>query len=133
MVADTKLVKDALVTMKLVGAKKDVDSPCVRKNEEHTAQIENSEKLTPAESTSYRSSVMKLAYVAQDRVDVAEAVKCLTRHNRATTRTQVRTQKVGSILDEEQERCMLTYPRHTCPSLKKKKRSIPMISLASAQ
>ena len=23
---------------------------------------------------------MKLAYVAQDRVDVAEAVKCLTRH-----------------------------------------------------
>ena len=28
----------------------------------------------------YRSLVMKLAYVAQDRVDIAEAVKCLTRH-----------------------------------------------------
>ena len=28
----------------------------------------------------YRILVMKLAYVAQDRVDIAEAVKCLTRH-----------------------------------------------------
>ena len=45
-----------------------------------TAQIENSEKLTSVESTVYRSLVMKLAYVAQDRVDIAEAVKCLTRH-----------------------------------------------------
>ena len=48
--ADTKLVKDALETMKLIGAK-GVDSPRVRRNEEKTAQIENSEKLTFAEST----------------------------------------------------------------------------------
>ena len=46
---------------------KSVDSTRVRKNEEQTAQIENSEKLTSAESTFYRSLVMKLAYVAQDR------------------------------------------------------------------
>ena len=59
---------------------KGVDSPRVRRNEEQTAQIEISEKLTSAESSLYRSLVMKLAYVAQDRVDVAEAVKCLTRH-----------------------------------------------------
>ena len=39
--ADTKLVKDALETMKLVGAK-GVDSPRFRRNEEQTAQIENS-------------------------------------------------------------------------------------------
>ena len=77
--ADTKLVRDALETMKLIGAK-GVDSPRVRRNEKQTAQIENSEKLTSAESTLYRSLVMKLAYVAQDRVDTAEAVKCLTRH-----------------------------------------------------
>ena len=50
------------------------------RNEEQTAQIENSEKLTSTESTLYRSLVMKLAYVAQDRIDTAEAVKCLTRH-----------------------------------------------------
>ena len=77
--ADTRLVEDALETMKLVGAK-GVDSPRVRRTEEQTAQIENSEKLTSAKSTLYRSLVMKLAYVAQDRVNIAEAVKCLTRH-----------------------------------------------------
>ena len=77
--ADTKLVENALESMKLNGAK-GVDSPSVRRTEEQTVQIENSEKLTSAKSTLYRSLVMKLAYVAQNRVDIAEAVKCLTRH-----------------------------------------------------
>ena len=57
-----------------------VDSPRVRRNAEQTAPIDNSEKLTSAESILYRSLAMKLASVAQDRVDIAEAVKCLTRH-----------------------------------------------------
>ena len=77
--ADTKLVENALESMKLKGAK-GVDSPRVRTTDEQTAQIENSEKLTSAESTLYRSMVMKLAYVAEDRVDNAEAVQCFTRH-----------------------------------------------------
>ena len=47
--ADTKLVENALESMKLNGAK-GLDSPRVRKTEEQTAQIENSEKLTSAES-----------------------------------------------------------------------------------
>ena len=64
--ADTKLVENALESMKLNGAK-GVDSPRVRRTEEQTAQIENSEKLTSAESTLYRSLVMKLAYIAQDK------------------------------------------------------------------
>ena len=46
--ADTKLVENALESMKLNGAK-GVDSPRVRRNEEQTGQIENSEKLTSAE------------------------------------------------------------------------------------
>ena len=72
--------------MKLNGAK-GVDSPRVRRNEEQTTQIENSEKLTSVESTLY-----------QDRIDIAEAVKCLTRtHERATEWTHARTQKVGSM------------------------------------
>ena len=41
--ADTKLVENALESMKLNGVK-GVDSPRVRRNEEQTAQIENSEK-----------------------------------------------------------------------------------------
>ena len=70
--ADTKLVEDALETIRLVGAI-GVDSPRVRRNEEQTAQIENSVLHTPAESTWYRSMVMKLTYVAQDRVDMANS------------------------------------------------------------
>ena len=91
--AGTKLVESALESMKLNGAK-GVDSPRVRRNEEQTAQIENSEKLTSAESTLYRSLVMKLAYVAQDRVDIAE----LKRFGRYLVKNK---------------RCVLTYARQT--------------------
>ena len=56
---DTKLVEGALESMKLNGAK-GVDSPRVRRDGEQTAQIENSEKLTSAESTLYLSLVMKV-------------------------------------------------------------------------
>ena len=77
--ANTKLVENALESILFNGAK-GVDSPRVKRTEEQTAQIENSEKLTSTESTLHHSLVMKLAYVAQDRVDNAEAVKCLTRH-----------------------------------------------------
>ena len=80
------------------------DSPRVRKNEEQTAQIENSEKVTSAELTLYRSLVMKLAYVAQDRIDITEAVKCLTRHMKEPQWTHARrTQEVRSIPGEQQE------------------------------
>ena len=53
--ADTKLVKRCFG---------DHEVDWCRRNEEQTAQIENSEKLTSAKSTLYRSLVMKLAYVA---------------------------------------------------------------------
>ena len=96
MEADSKLVENASESMKLNGAK-GVDSPRVRRNEEQTAQIENSEMLTSVESNLYSSLVMKLAYVAQNRVDIAET------HERAAEWTHARTQKVGSIPGEEQE------------------------------
>ena len=100
---DTKLVENVLESMKLNGAK-GVDSPRVRRIVEQTAQIENSEKLTSVESTLYRSLVMKLAYVAQDRIVIAEAVKCpYETHERAAEWTHARTQKVWSIPGEEQE------------------------------
>ena len=101
--ADTKLVENAWESMMLNGAK-GVDSARVRRNEEQSAQIENSEKLTSVESTLYRSLVMELAYVAQDRVEIAAAVKCLTRHMMEPREwTHARTRKVGSIPGEEQE------------------------------
>ena len=110
--AEMKLVEDALETMKLVCAK-GVDSPRVRRTEEQTAQIENSEKLTPAESTLYRSLVMKLAYVAQDSVDIAEAAKCLTRHMKEPRSGHMQELKrLGRYLVKNR-RCVLTYARQT--------------------
>ena len=47
---------------------------------------------------------MKLAYVVQDRVDIAEAVKCLARHMKEPRKwTHARTQKITTIPGEEQE------------------------------
>ena len=106
--ADTKLVGNALESVKLKGAK-GVDSPRVRRAEEQTAQIETSEKLTFAESTLYRS----LAYVAQDRVDIAEAVKCLTRHMKEPRSGHMQELKrLGRYLVKN-KRCVLTHARQT--------------------
>ena len=86
---------------------KGVDSPRVRKTEEQTAQNENSEKLTSVESTLYRSLVMKLAYVAQDRVDIAEAVKRPTRHMKEPRSGHIQELKrLGRYLVEKR-RCVL--------------------------
>ena len=103
--ADTKLVS-ALESMKLTGAK-GVDSPCVRRNEEQTAQIENSEKVTSAESTLYRSLVMKLAYVAQDRIDIDE----LTRHMKEPRSGHMQELKRLGRYMVKNRRCALTCAR----------------------
>ena len=85
----------------------------VRRAEEQTAKIESSEKLTSAESTSYRSFVMKLAYVAQDRVDIAEAVTCLTRHMKEPRSGHMQELKrLGRYLVKNR-RCVLTYARQS--------------------
>ena len=110
--ADTKLVEDALETMKLIGAK-GVDSPRVRKNEEQTIHIKSSKKFTSVESTLYRSSVMKLAYVAQDRMDIEEAVRCLTRHMKEQRNAHMQeVKRLGRFL-VKQRGCVLTYARQT--------------------
>ena len=110
--ADTKLVENALESMKLTGAK-GVDSPRVRRTEEQTSQIENSGKLTSVESTLYRSLVMKLTYVAQDRVDIAEAVKCLTRHMKEPRSGHMQELKRLGRYPVKNTRCVLTCARQT--------------------
>ena len=109
--ADTKLVESALESMKLTGAK-GVDSPRVRRNEEQTEQIESSEKPTSAELTLNRSLVMKLAYVAQDRIDIAEAVKCLTRQKEPRSGHMQELKRLGRYLVKNRRRA-LTYARPT--------------------
>ena len=74
--------------------------------------MERSEKLTPAESTVYRSMVMKLACVAQNRVDIAEKVKCLIRHMKAPRcGHKIELKRLGRFLTKSKG-CVLTYPRH---------------------
>ena len=56
---------------------------------------------------------MKLAYVAQDRVDIAEAVKCLTRHMKEPrSRHMQEFKRLGRYLVKN-KRCVLTYARQT--------------------
>ena len=54
---------------------------------------------------------MKLAYVAQDRGDIAEAVKCLTRHMKEPRSGHMQELKrLGRYLVKN-KRCVLTYAR----------------------
>ena len=56
---------------------------------------------------------MKLAYVAQDRVDIAEAVKCLTRHMKEPRSGHLQELKgLGRCLVKNR-RCVFTYARQT--------------------
>ena len=56
---------------------------------------------------------MKLAYVAQDRIDIAEAVKCLTRHMREPRSGHMQELKrLGRYLVKNR-RCVLTYAQQT--------------------
>ena len=63
-------------------------------------KIEGDEKLILADATLHRSITVKLAYVAQDRIGVAEAVKCVT-HARTAKRTHATSQEIRSVLDQE--------------------------------
>ena len=56
---------------------------------------------------------MKLAYVARDRVDIAEAVKCLTRHMKEPRSGHMQElERLGRYLVKNR-RCVLTYARRT--------------------
>ena len=57
--------------------------------------------------------MMKLAYVAQDRIDIAEAVKCVTRHMKEPRSAHMQELKrLGRYLVKN-KRCVLTYARQT--------------------
>ena len=56
---------------------------------------------------------MKLAYVAQDRVDIAEAVKCLTRHMKEPRSGHMQELKRLRRYLLKNRRCVLTYARQT--------------------
>ena len=56
---------------------------------------------------------MKLAYVAQDRIVIAEAVKCLTRHMKEPRSGHMQELKRFGRYLVKNKRCVLTYARQT--------------------
>ena len=111
--ADTKLVEGALESMKLNGAQ-GVDSTRVRRTEEQNSTDREFRETHVSGVDFVPQLVMKLAYVAQDRVDIVEAVKCLTRHMKEprSGHMQELNKRLGRYLVKNR-RCVLTYARHT--------------------
>ena len=59
---------------------KGVDTPRVRRSPELQIEAEGSDELDREAQREYRSAVMRCMYLGQDRPDVSEAVKSLSRH-----------------------------------------------------
>ena len=56
-----------------------VKTPRVKLSVIEAEAIENSPILEGEQATTFRSGTMRCAYLAQDRVDISEAIKCLAR------------------------------------------------------
>eukprot|EP00971_Amphidinium_carterae_P091398 1809486-Amphidinium_carterae.1 len=70
----------------LQGAKvKALDCPPVKISTKEVRQREDETALEPAQCTNYRSGVMRIAYLSLDRPDLAQTVKCLSRHMQKPT------------------------------------------------
>ena len=82
--ADPKHSKSIVEVLGLVGAKA-VPTPAVKLTAEEAAEQLIATAVSPTEQTKFRSVVMRAAYMAQDRPDLAEAVKTLARRMVAPT------------------------------------------------
>ena len=56
-----------------------VKTPKVYLSASEAETIENSPILEGEQATTFRNGTMRCAYLAQDRVDISEAIKCLAR------------------------------------------------------
>ena len=93
---DTKLVKDAVETMKLVGAKGVVSTRVRIRGVDFVQQLSN-----------------EVGVCRSRQVDIAEAVKCLTRHMKEPRSGHMQELKrLGRYLVKNR-RCVLTYSRQT--------------------
>ena len=77
--ADEKHVKQLLIDLGLTKAK-GVATPRVKQTFEQHLRDEASRLLNRSEAKSYRSGTMRIAFLAQDRLDLSEATKCLSQH-----------------------------------------------------
>ena len=76
--ADQKHVPQLLKDLRLIQSNI-VKTPRVKLSAIQAEAIENSPVLEGEQATTFRSGIMRCAYLAQDRVDISEAIKCLSR------------------------------------------------------
>ena len=76
--ADQKHVPRSLEDLGLV-QRNVVKTPRVKLSATESNAIENSSILEREQATLFRSGTMRCAYLAQDRADISEAIKCLAR------------------------------------------------------
>ena len=78
--ADQKHVPRLLEDLGLIQKKGNVvKTPGVKLSATESNAIENSSILEGEQATLFRSGTMRCAYLAQDRADISEAIKCLAR------------------------------------------------------
>ena len=76
--ADQRHVEVVLESLGL-NAANSVSTPAVKQTVQEVEAEQGMPALAPGQATVFRSNLMRIAYIGQDRPDVAETVKCLSR------------------------------------------------------
>ena len=83
-------------------------------SEEAVAQSETSLELSREDQWRYRGATMRAAYLAQDRLDICEAVAKLTRHMAKPTQASLCELKRVARYLKLYPGCSMQYPVQTC-------------------
>ena len=108
--ADEKHVQMLLHDLELQNAKT-VATPRIGLNAQKCAEAEASDDLSGSLAALFRSGVMRCAYLGQDRVDVSEAVKGLSRHMARPKAAHLTELKRLARYLKGNRRCALLYDR----------------------
>ena len=80
-----------------------VKTPRVKLSATESNAIENSSILEGEQATLFRSGTMRCAYLAQDRADISEAIKCLARGmSKPRTGHMIQLKRVGKVLKKKE-------------------------------
>eukprot|EP00971_Amphidinium_carterae_P341240 6479945-Amphidinium_carterae.1 len=92
---------------------KALDCPSVKISTQEVRQRAKEPALEPVQCTNYRSGVMRIAYLSLDRPDLAQIVKCLSRHMQKPTESDwADLKRVGRYLHSH--RCLVNVYRKQC-------------------
>ena len=96
---DLRHVDLILSSLGLGGSTKHSASPGMKITDEEIRRREVEAPLSKSEATRFRSCVMRAAFLAQDRADLSEAVKCLAQHMAKPTKVSMeRLKRLGRYL-----------------------------------